>query len=90
MVATLDQLGRPRLLLSDDSALTGPVGAIALPAVRELFAPILHCGPAAVIAAEAARTLNAVHYCGQTGPWAGAAGANLVRNSKILLAGEEA
>jgi glutamine---fructose-6-phosphate transaminase (isomerizing) len=88
LVDTLDQLGRPQLILTDDPALTGRPGAIALPPAPELFAPILHCGPAAVIATEAARVRGAVHFRGHDGPWRRAQGAGLVRNSRIVMLGE--
>lgn len=86
---TLSVLGRPSLILTDDPALADRPGVLHLPPVREAFAPLLHCGPAAIIAAEAARARDIGHYRGHTGPWRGAQGAGLVRNSPIILRTEE-
>lgn len=84
---TLVELGRPAMVLTDDPSIAG-VDAVAMPSVREMFAPILHCGPAAIIAAHAARARAVPHYRGHQGPWRGAKGAGLVRNSAILMHGE--
>lgn len=86
---TLGQLGRPSLVLTDDAELADKPGRVAIPPVTELFAPLLHCGPAAILAAEAAKARGVPHYRGHTGPWRGAQGAGLVRNSTILKLGEE-
>ncbi|UIJ83208.1 SIS domain-containing protein [Rhizobium leguminosarum] len=85
LVDALDQLGRPKLIVTDDSAYCGSQDALILPAVSEAFSPIVHTVPAALLAAHLADLRQVPHYRGHTGPWRGAQNAGLVRNSKIEL-----
>ncbi|QQA41775.1 SIS domain-containing protein [Pelagovum pacificum] len=84
LLNALAQLGRPTLVIADDDAFAGTGTLIKVPQVPEYAAPILHAAPAALIAAHAAKVRGVTHYRGHTGPWAGAQGAGLVRNSKII------
>jgi len=83
LVATLGQLGRPHLVVGDDPSFAAGDALLPLPAVHEFFAPLLHAVPASLLAAYAAEARAAVHYRGHSGPWRGAQGAGLVRNSAI-------
>ncbi len=85
LVATLQELGRPHLVVSDDARFAPAAQQLVLPQVHEFFAPLLHAVPAALLAAYAAARRDAVHYRGHRGPWRGAQGAGLVRNSVIEL-----
>lgn len=85
LIDALDQLGRPRLIITDDKDYTASHDVLVLPKVQEAFAPIVHAVPAAMLSAFLARRRNEVHYRGHTGPWRGAQNAGLVRNSKLEL-----
>lgn len=86
LCATLVGLGRPFAVVTDDSKTTDSNHVLGVPTVREWFAPLLHAVPASLLAAELAERHGIVHYRGHTGPWSGAVGANLVRNSVIEIA----
>jgi glucosamine--fructose-6-phosphate aminotransferase (isomerizing) len=81
----LGQLGRPTLVITDQAGFGRGRTELVLPAVRECFAPIVQTAPAALLAAYAADARGVTHYRGHDGPWAGARGAGLVRNSHIDL-----
>lgn len=88
LLEALGQLGRPTLVLADDDRLDAGLPMLRLPPCREVFAPLVHAGPAAIIAAGASDALDAPHYRAHSGPWRGAQGAGFVRNSQILTAEE--
>lgn len=83
LCATLAGLGRPFAVVTDDASMAEPNSVLTVPKVREWFAPIVHSVPASLLAAELAERRGVVHYRGHAGPWSGAVGANLVRNSAI-------
>jgi glucosamine--fructose-6-phosphate aminotransferase (isomerizing) len=85
LVETLGQLGRPALVVTDQAGFGGGRSELLVPRVREWFAPIVHTVPAALLAAYAADLRGGPHYRGHDGPWIGARGAGLVRNSQIDL-----
>jgi glucosamine--fructose-6-phosphate aminotransferase (isomerizing) len=85
LVSALAQLGRPSLIVTDEPELAGEHGVVILPKVSEFFAPIVQTVPAALLAAYSADARGAIHYRDHDGPWSGARGAALVRNSKIDL-----
>jgi len=83
LVETLGQLGRPTLVVTDQAGFGGGRTELLVPRVREWFAPIVQTVPAALLAAHAAAVRGGPHYRGHDGPWIGARGAGLVRNSQI-------
>jgi glucosamine--fructose-6-phosphate aminotransferase (isomerizing) len=83
LVDTLGQLGRPTLVVTDRAGFGGGLTELLVPLVREWFAPIVQTVPAALLAAHAADLRGGPHYRGHRGPWIGARGAGLVRNSQI-------
>ena len=83
LVETLGQLGRPSVVITDQAGFGAGCLEIVLPPVREWFAPVLQVAPAALLAAYAAEVRGSLHYRGHDGPWIGARGAGLVRNSWI-------
>lgn len=83
LIETLAQLGRPSLVVTDQSGFGGDLTELVVPRVREWFAPIVQTAPAALLAAYAAAVRGGPHYRGHDGPWIGARGAGLVRNSQI-------
>jgi len=85
LVDTLGQLGRPTLVVTDRAGFGCGQTELLVPQVREWFAPIVQTVPAALLAAHAADLRGVPHYRGHIGPWIGARGAGLVRNSKIEL-----
>ena len=85
LIETLGQLGRPFLVVTDQAGFATGGLEIVLPDVREGFAPMLQAAPAALLAAHAAAVRGVPHYRGHDGPWIGARGAGLVRNSPIDL-----
>jgi glucosamine--fructose-6-phosphate aminotransferase (isomerizing) len=85
LVETLGQLGRPALVVTDQAGFGGGLTELLVPQVREWFAPIVQTVPAALLAAHAADFRGGPHYRGHGGPWIGARGAGLVRNSQIDL-----
>lgn len=85
LVATLTELGRPHLVVTDTSGFAPADVSLVLPETPEFFAPIVQTVPAALLSAFAAKRRGVVHYRGHTGPWRGAQNAGLVRNSKIEL-----
>lgn len=85
LVETLGQLGRPSIVVTDQAGFGGGQLELVLPRVREWFAPIVQTAPAALLAAYAADVRGGAHYRGHDGPWIGARGAGLVRDSQIDL-----
>jgi glucosamine--fructose-6-phosphate aminotransferase (isomerizing) len=85
LVETLGQLGRPTLVVTDQAGFGGGRTELLVPRVREWFAPIVQTIPAALLAAHAADLRGGPHYRGHDGPWIGARGAGLVRNSQMDL-----
>ena len=85
LIGALGQLGRPSLVLTDQAGFAGGCTEVLLPRVREWFAPIVQAVPAALLAAYAADFRGVPHYRGHDGPWRGARGADLVRNSQVDL-----
>ncbi len=85
LVETLAELGRPHLVVTDDPGFAPPEVRIVLPPAPEFFQPVLQTVPAALLAAFWTKANGATPYRGHTGPWRGAAGAHLVRNSKLDL-----
>ena len=62
---------------------TGP-GVLALPVVAPGLAPILQAAPAAALAAAWADVTGTPAFRGFAGPWQGARGSAIVRNSALL------
>jgi len=85
LIATLDGLGRPALVITDAGDLPNYEMQVILPAVREWFVPLMQAVPAAHLAAAWAERLGSPHYRGHTGPWRHAQGASLVRNSALEI-----
>ncbi|MGA8709375.1 MAG: hypothetical protein WB646_20570, partial [Steroidobacteraceae bacterium] len=85
LIETLQKLGRPSLVVTDQPGLGSGGTELLLPRVREWFAPIVQAVPASLLAAYAAEARGCPHYRGHDGPWIGARGASLVRNSPIDL-----
>lgn len=83
LIATLGELGRPHLIVSDDASFAPQNHTLALPTVDEWLAPVLHVIPAALLAVSWADRSEAVHFRGHAGPWRSSEGAGLVRNSRI-------
>ena len=83
LAATLSQLGRPSLVVTDEAGFGAAHETLVLPQVNEAFAPIVQTVPAALLAAFAADVRGVTHYRGHDGPWIGARGAGLVRDSQI-------
>lgn len=81
----LQQLGRPHAIVTDDPTLASTEHIVLVPRVREWFAPIVQAVPASLLAAHWAARIGTTHFRGHQGPWRGAVGAGLVRNSKIEL-----
>ena len=86
LAEALRQLGRPHIMVSDQ-----PLGAetLVIPPVEDLFSPLVEAIPAALLAASAAHVRSATHYRGHSGPWVGARGAGLVKDSKIMSLEEQ-
>ncbi|MFT3820786.1 MAG: SIS domain-containing protein [Rubrivivax sp.] len=85
LVATLQQLGRPHLVVGGGEGFAAPEHHLPMPPAPEFFAPLLHAVPGALAGAYAAEARSAVHYRGHAGPWRGAQGAGLVRRSSIEI-----
>jgi glutamine---fructose-6-phosphate transaminase (isomerizing) len=85
LIETLQRLGRPSLVVTDEPGFGSGCTELLLPRVRECFAPIVQTVPASLLAAYAADVRGCPHYRGHDGPWIGARGAGLVRNSPIDL-----
>lgn len=85
LAKTLRDLGRPHVVVTDDPSLTSPAYSLLTPTVREWFVPLLQVVSSSYLAAFWAASRGTRHYRGHDGPWRGAAGAGLVRNSKIEL-----
>ncbi len=85
LAETLGQLGRPCLIVTDQAGFGAGRPELILPPVNEFFAPVLQAAPAALLAAYCADVRGVAHYRGHDGPWIGAQGAGLVRNSRIEL-----
>lgn len=85
LIRTLRQLGRPSLVVTDQAGFAGECTEVLLPRVREWFAPVVQTVPAALLAAYAADFRGVPHYRGHDGPWRGARGAGLVRDSQVDL-----
>jgi glutamine---fructose-6-phosphate transaminase (isomerizing) len=83
LIDTLPQLGRPYLVITDAANFAPADRSLVLPEVHEFFAPLLHAVPATLLAAHAALRRGSAHFRGLTGPWRGAQGAVLVRDSTI-------
>ena len=83
LVATLEGLGRPALIITDGPDLPAYGTQIALPELREWFVPLIQSVPAAHLAAAWAEWVGATHYRGHAGPWSQAEGAGLVRGSLL-------
>jgi glutamine---fructose-6-phosphate transaminase (isomerizing) len=83
LVGTLEQLGRPHLIVTDTPEFAPAANSLVIPTSDELFAPILQTVPGGLFSAYAAEQRGITHYRGHTGPWRGAQGAALVRNSPI-------
>ncbi len=83
LIGTLAQLGRPYLVITDAADFAPVDRRLVLPEVHEFFAPLLHAVPATLLAAHAALRRGSTHFRGLTGPWRGAQGAVLVRDSTI-------
>ncbi len=86
LAETLRQLGRPHVFISDQ-----PLGGetLVIPRVEDMFSPLVETIPAALLAAAAARVRSATHYRGHSGAWAGARGAGLIKDSKIVTLEEQ-
>ena len=83
LLPTLQQLGRPFLLLTDDPAFGPPHDTLALPGTQELLTPLLDIIPAATLAAYWADQIGAEPFRGHDGPWRSSHAAALVRGSAI-------
>ncbi len=84
LVRTLSDLGRPSLVVTGGSV--SPPGSVtlALPAVPDGLAPLLHTVPAAGLAAAWADAAGTAAFRGFEGPWTGARGSAIARNSFML------
>jgi glucosamine--fructose-6-phosphate aminotransferase (isomerizing) len=86
LIRTLEELGRPILIISDSTALGPQERALVLPAgVQELLMPVVGIIPAALLAAFWADRAGAEPFRGHRGPWRSSQGAALVRGSAIEL-----
>jgi glucosamine--fructose-6-phosphate aminotransferase (isomerizing) len=83
LAETLQQLGRPTLLVSDAATDTSHDLRLKLPYAEEWLLPLLHIAPAVMLAAAWAHKAGNTPFRGHAGPWAGAQQARLVRNSLI-------
>ncbi len=80
---TLEDLGRPFLLLTDDADCGLPEDSLVLPAVPEWLTPLLGIIPATLLAAFWADGTGAEYFRGHSGRWRGAQSGALVRGSAI-------
>ncbi len=84
LVRTLSDLDRPRLIVTDDPAAPPEPGLLLLPPLPPGLAPILHTVPAAGLAAAWADAVGTPAFRGFEGPWEGARGSAIARNSALL------
>ena len=84
LMQTLLDLDRPRLLVTDDHEMPLGPGLLFLPSVPPGLAPILHTIPAAALAAAWADAAGTPAFRGFEGPWEGARGSAIARNSALL------
>jgi glucosamine--fructose-6-phosphate aminotransferase (isomerizing) len=83
LLQTLQELGRPVLLLTDELTLGPADQTLVLPSTSEWLQPMLDVIPAGLLAAYWADRIGAEYYRGQRGPWRSSQGAALVRDSAI-------
>ena len=86
LMTTLQQLGRPTLLVTDAAAHASKNLHLHLPHTEEWLLPLLHVAPALMLAGAWAQKAGATPFRGHAGPWAGAQQARLVRDSLIQSA----
>jgi glucosamine--fructose-6-phosphate aminotransferase (isomerizing) len=86
---TLQELGRPFLLLTDDATFALPEHSLVLPAVPEWLSPLLGVIPATLLAAFWADRTGAEYFRGHSGRWRASQSGALVRGSAIESAPEE-
>jgi glucosamine--fructose-6-phosphate aminotransferase (isomerizing) len=89
LMATLQQLGRPTLLVTDATADASRELHLQLPHAEEWLLPLLHIAPALMLAGAWAQKAGATPFRGHAGPWAGAQQARLVRDSLIQSASQD-
>jgi glutamine---fructose-6-phosphate transaminase (isomerizing) len=83
LCTTLQELGRPFLLLTDD-ATPGPTErSLVLPLLPEWASPLLAVIPASLLAAFWADHSGAEHFRGHAGRWRASNSGSLVRGSRI-------
>jgi glutamine---fructose-6-phosphate transaminase (isomerizing) len=80
---TLQDLGRPFLLLTDDATFGLPEHSLVLPAVPEWLTPLLGVIPATLLAAFWADRIEAEYFRGHSGRWRASQSGALVRGSTI-------
>jgi len=83
LCTTLQDLGRPFLLLTDDAAFGPPEHSLVLPAVPEWLSPLLAVIPATLLAALWADRSGAEYFRGHSGRWRASQSGALVRGSAI-------
>jgi glucosamine--fructose-6-phosphate aminotransferase (isomerizing) len=87
LTGTLQDLGRPTLLITDAAADTSSRQNqhlhLQLPTAEEWMLPLLHIAPAVMLAAAWAEQAGCTAFRGHAGPWAGAQQGRLVRDSFI-------
>jgi glucosamine--fructose-6-phosphate aminotransferase (isomerizing) len=86
---TLQDLGRPFLLLTDDATFGLPEHSLVLPVVPEWLSPLLAVIPATLLAALWADRSGADYFRGHSGRWRASQSGALVRGSAIEPASEE-
>jgi glucosamine--fructose-6-phosphate aminotransferase (isomerizing) len=89
LAATLQELGRPTLLVSDAAPDGLNALGLKLPCTEEWLLPLLHIAPAVMLAGAWAVKAGCTPFRGHAGPWAGAQQARLVRNS-VIQSGSQA
>jgi glucosamine--fructose-6-phosphate aminotransferase (isomerizing) len=80
---TLQDLGRPFLLLTDDATFDLPEHSLVLPVVPEWLTPLLGVVPATLLAAFWADRTGAAYFRGHSGRWRASQSGALVRGSAI-------
>ncbi|HWJ35334.1 MAG TPA: SIS domain-containing protein [Steroidobacteraceae bacterium] len=80
---TLQDLGRPFLLLTDDATFGPPEHSLVLPVVPEWLSPLLAVIPATLLAALWADRIGADYFRGHSGRWRASQSGALVRGSTI-------
>jgi glucosamine--fructose-6-phosphate aminotransferase (isomerizing) len=83
LLRTLQEIGRPSLLITDDTSFGPADRTVTLPTVPELLSPLVSVVPAAVLAASWADHIGADYFRGHRGLWQSSRGGALIRDSVI-------